>query len=261
MAEFISLLSSYLVLLIVPQNLAIFLLVLGVVFYLIRWRRLAFFLTLCAALWLGLWSLPVTSIKVGSFLENQYAVSNYEQLPNADAIVVLGGNTGANRQNWFEVELDTNSAYRRVDMAEALYMAGKAPKIIVSGGANEGLISEARGMEFALRTLGVPADAIIREDHSQTTRENALYTKRTMAEHQINSVLVVTSALHMPRAMGVFEQLGIKSYAAPNPPQIVVPQDEPDFNPYRPNKRALAASRSIIKEYLGYWVYQFRGWI
>ena len=41
----------------------------------------------------------------------------------------------------------------------------QSPKVIVSGGANEGIISEARGMEFALRNLGVPADAIIREDH------------------------------------------------------------------------------------------------
>ena len=261
MSEFISLISSYLVLMIVPQNLALFLLVIGVLFYLIRWRRLAFLFSFTAALWLVLWSLPVTSVKVGSFLEEQYAVSSYDELPTADAIVVLGGNTAANRQNWFEETLDSESAFRRVDMAQKLYAAGKAPKVIVSGGANEGIISEARGMEFALRNLGVPADAIIREDHSQTTRENALYTKKTMAEHQINSVLVVTSALHMPRAMGVFNHLGITAYAAPNPPQIVVPSDEPDFSLYKPNKRALAASRSIIKEYLCYWVYQFRGWI
>ncbi|MDO5667728.1 MAG: YdcF family protein [Alcaligenaceae bacterium] len=261
MSEFISLVNSFLVLMIIPQNLALFLLGLGFVFFLIRFRRLAFLFILSAALWLGLWSLPITSIKVGSFLEDQYTLSSIDELPNADAIVVLGGNTGANRHNWFEVELDTDSAHRRVDTADELYTAGKAPKIIVSGGANQGIISEARGMEFALRNLGVPAEAIIREDFSQTTRENALFTQRTMAEHGINSVLVVTSALHMPRAMGVFNHLQIKAYAAPNPPQIVIPADEPDFNPYLPSRRALGASRSIIKEYLGYWVYQLRGWI
>lgn len=261
MAEFISQLNSFLVLMIIPQNLALFLLGIGIVFYLIRFRRFAFFLVLSAALWLGLWSLPLTSIKLGSFLEEQYAVRSINELPKADAIVVLGGNTGANRQNWFELELDADSAHRRVDTAKALYQAGKAPKIIVSGGANEGVISEARGMEFALRNLGVPAEAIIREDFSRTTRENALFTKRTMAEHDINSVLVVTSALHMPRAMGVFHHLDVESYAAPNPPQIVIPADDPNFNLYLPNRRALGASRSIIKEYLGYLVYYFRGWL
>ena len=261
MAEFPSFFSSYLVSLIVPQNLALFLLVLAAVLFIIRFKRLARLLLLSAALWLGLWSLPITSIKVGSFLEQQYAISSIEQLPNSDAIVVLGGNTAANRLNWFEEEVDRNSVHRRLDTAEALYVAGKAPVIIVSGGANEGPVSEARGMEASLRNMGVPAEAIIREDRSQTTWENALYTKQTIKEQGINSVLVVTSALHMPRAMGVFKSLGIKAYAAQNPPQIQVPQNKPDFNPYLPNMRALAASRSIIKEYLGYWVYQFRGWI
>lgn len=261
MSEVINQLSSFLVLMIVPLNLALFLLGLGIVFYLFRIRRFALLLILLGALWLGAWSLPITSIKVGSFLEEQYAVSSVDELPNADAIVVLGGNTGGNRRNWFAAEIDSGSAHRRVDTAKALYQAGKAPKIIVSGGANEGDISEARGMEFALRNLGVPADAIIREDFSRTTRENALFTQRTMASHQIHSLLVVTSALHMPRAMGVFNHLGISAVAAPNPPQIVLPKDDPDFNPFLPNLRALAASRSIIKEYLGYWVYRFRGWI
>lgn len=261
MAEFTSFLNSYLVSLIVPQNLALFLFVLGVVFFLIRFRRLARLFILGAAVWLGLWSLPITSIKVGSFLEEQYAVTRIDDLPSADAIVVLGGNTAANRQNWFEEEVDRDSAHRRIDTAEALYVAGKAPLIIVSGGANEGTVSEARGMEASLQGQGVPAEAIVREDKSKTTRENALFTKRKMQEQGIESVLVVTSALHMPRAMGVFRGLDIEAYAAQNPPQIQIPQNEPNFNLYLPNMRALAASRSIIKEYLGYWVYQFRGWI
>ncbi|NLA50710.1 MAG: YdcF family protein, partial [Alcaligenaceae bacterium] len=126
MAEFTSFLNSYLVSLIVPQNLALFLFVLGVVFFLIRFRRLARLFILGAAVWLGLWSLPITSIKVGSFLEEQYAVTRIDDLPSADAIVVLGGNTAANRQNWFEEEVDRDSAHRRIDTAEALYVAGKA---------------------------------------------------------------------------------------------------------------------------------------
>ncbi|NLP31533.1 DUF218 domain [Oligella ureolytica] len=261
MAEFTHFFSSYLVSLIVPQNLALFLFVLGVVFFLIRLRRLAMVFIVIAVVWLGLWSLPITSIKVGSFLEEQYAIASVEEVPHADAIVVLGGNTASNRLNWFQDDVVRDLTHRRLDTAEALYAAGKAPLIIVSGGANEGTVSEARGMESSLLSLGVPAEAIVREDSSQTTRENALYTKRKMEEQGVDSVLVVTSALHMPRAMGVFKSLGIKAYAAQNPPQIQMPSNQPDFNPYLPNMRALSASRSIIKEYLGYWVYQLRGWI
>lgn len=261
MTEFIHSFSSFLVLMIVPQNLALCLLVLGGVFFLIRFRRLALFFILSAVIWLGLWSMPITSIKVGSFLEEKYAISDINEVPHADAIVVLGGNTAANRQNWFEEEIDINSIHRRLDTAEALYHAGKAPLIIVSGGANEGSVSEARGMEYNLRVLGVPDEAIIREDDSKTTRENAVYTKRTMTEHDIKSLLVVTSALHMPRAMGVFKSLGLDVHAAQNPPQIEKPVDSSAAYLYTPNMRALKASRSIIKEYLGYWVYYFRGWI
>ena len=89
MAEFTHFFSSYLVSLIVPQNLALFLFVLGVVFFLIRLRRLAMVFIVIAVVWLGLWSLPITSIKVGSFLEEQYAIASVEEVPHADAIVVL----------------------------------------------------------------------------------------------------------------------------------------------------------------------------
>lgn len=255
------LLNNYLVSLIVPQNLALSLLIVGFLFYVIRWRRLGFLAMLSGVCWLVAWSLPMTSIKAGSYLEQQYAIASYDEVPKADAIVVLGGNTAGNRVNWFSESASEGAVHRRIDTAAALYQKEKAPLIIVSGGANEGDISEARGMEHNLRNLGVPAEAIIREDHSTTTRENAIYTQRIIQARDIDSVLVVTSALHMPRSMGVFERLDINAEAVQNPPQITVPADDASFNPWFPNLRALAASRSIIKEYLGYWVYQFRGWI
>ena len=71
MSEVTSQISSFLVLMIVPLNLALFLLGLGIVFYLIRIRRFALLLVLTGALWLGAWSLPITSIKVGSFFRRK----------------------------------------------------------------------------------------------------------------------------------------------------------------------------------------------
>src|SRR5690606_24922094 len=57
-----------------------------------------------------------------------------DQLPTAEAIVVLGGSTANNRLNWFE-SLDKTNTVTRVDTAARLYHAGRAPVVIVSGAA------------------------------------------------------------------------------------------------------------------------------
>ena len=115
-------------------------------------------------------------------------------------------------------------------------------------------------MASALERDGVPANAIVKEDHSLTTHQNALYTARILHERGIRQFLLVTSALHMPRAMASFQKQGLDPIAAGSPPQIVVP-DEPDFSFWLPDLQTLNASRSIVKEYLGMLVYWIRGWV
>ena len=76
----------------------------------------------------------------------------------------------------------------------------------------------------------------------------------------MDDVLVVTSALHMPRAMGVFRKQQVNATPASSPPQIVVP-DDPAFSFWLPSMHVLAASRSVVKEYVGMLVYWLRGWL
>jgi uncharacterized SAM-binding protein YcdF (DUF218 family) len=73
-------------------------------------------------------------------------------------------------------------------------------------------------------------------------------------------VLLVTSALHMPRAMAAFSKQGVRAIAAPTPQQITAPSDG-SLSPWVPNLRALDASRSIVKEYAGLFLYWWRGWV
>lgn len=260
MESLIEPLTRFLMLMIVPLNLGIFLVVLAVVVGLLRWRILARVLLAFGVSWVVLWSLPITSLTAGQWLEQRYEV-DHSAISNADAMVVLGGHTAQNRLNWFVPLSDGDAVHRRVDTAFALFEHGKAPIIIVSGAAYEGDVSEAQGMAWQLRQLGVPESAILIEEQSHTTRENAVYTQQLMQQQGLDTLLVVTSALHMPRAMGVFKHLGVNAYAAPNPPQVVLPPGQSTWFAYLPNRLALASSRSIIKEYLGYWVYQWRGWI
>ncbi len=252
-------LSSFLTNLVIPLNLSITLLVIGVVLFMLRQRKTAFFFAVIGLCWALFWSLPASSLWAGGRLEQLYPHSMPMKLPSAQAIVVLGGSTANNRLNWFE-PYDSGTATARVDTAAVLYKAHRAPLIIVSGAALEGNISEAQIMANALAQQDIPQQAIVMESDSFTTYENAVNTSKELKRRNIDRVLLVTSALHMPRAMAVFKKQGVDAIAAPSAPQIVVPDDQ-GFSFWQPSMRALQASRSIVKEYVGLLVYWVRGWI
>ncbi|WP_353151694.1 YdcF family protein [Pollutimonas bauzanensis] len=252
-------LSSFLTNLVIPLNLCITLLVVAAVLFMLRQRKTAFFVAAAGLGWALFWSLPASSLWAGGRLEQLYPYKMPMSMPNAQAIVVLGGSTANNRLNWFE-PYDSATATSRIDTAAMLYKAHRAPLIIVSGAALDGKVSEAQLMANSLAQQDIPPDAVVIENRSYTTYENALYTVEALKQLHINQVLIVTSALHMPRAMAVFKKQGVVAVAAPSAPQIVVPGKQ-GFSFWQPNMRALEASRSIIKEYVGLLVYWVRGWI
>lgn len=251
-------LSNLLAQLILPLNLGIFLVIIGSLFFILRRRKTAILLVFLAIFWVVIWSMPITSLHFGGRLEQRYPYLQAQQVPAAQAIIVLGGHTAENRHNWFE-PFDPRHSMSRVERAAELYQAGRAPLIIVSGAAYDGGTSEAQGMARRLQQLGVPDKAIYLEESSHTTRENALYSSQFLHQLGIENGLLVTSALHMPRSMATFMRLGHHITAAPVQPQIVVPPNKA-FSRWWPNWRTLHASRSIIKEYLGLFVYWLRGW-
>lgn len=249
--------KSYLISLIIPLNLCIFLVILGVIFAIFKRKLLSFFSIMTGLSWLLLWSLPVTSLMLGGYLENRYPYIAPAVSPTAEAIVVFGGNTANNRANWFG-NYSKHTRHARIDTADDLFFMGKAPKIILSGAALEGNVSEAQGMATQLRNRGIPKENLLIENQSTTTRENAFFVDKLLKQEGITKILLVTSALHMPRSMAAMQNLGYQPIPAPNPPQIVLP---PGLHPFLPNARALEGSRSIIKEYIGLVTYYIRGWI
>ena len=251
-------LSSFLAQFIIQLNLSIALLCGAVVLRVLRCRRTATVLLVAGVAWSGMWSLPATSIWAGGWLENRYPYHEPQALPQADAIVVLGGHTAGGRPNWFE-DFDPDKRITRSDTAAKLYHADRAPLIVLSGALLDGSTSEAQTMAAAQKRENVPAQALILEERSQNTRENAVFSRQELSGRQIGPVLLVTSALHMPRAMAAFKRLDMDVIAAPSPPQITAPAD-PDFSIWMPNQRAFYAARSIIKEYAALLLYWARGW-
>jgi uncharacterized SAM-binding protein YcdF (DUF218 family) len=242
-----------------PPGLCVLLITLAVLLFVLKFRLSAVLLVIAGLAWVLAWSLPITSLYLGGRLESQHPYKLPRDLPRADVIVIFGGNTQANRANWFE-PYNRATAVDRIDLAEALYLAGRAPRILISGSALDGKVSEAQMIARLLRQRGIPDSAILLENNSRNTYENARFTDIIMRGQKLKSALLVTSALHMPRAAGSLQKRGIQVTAASGAPQIVLPLKNPP-ELWRPHFRSLEASRTIIKEYLGLFGYWVRGWL
>lgn len=203
--------------------------------------------------------MPITSVMTGGYLEVLNPYSSSQDVNKAQAIIVLGGNTAKNRKNWFK-PYDSSTINLRIDRAESLHINDKAPLILLSGAALEGNVSDIHIMAKQLESRGIDKQNIIIEDSSNTTYENALYSAEILKKLDIQSAILVTSALHTPRALASLKKQGLDMIAAPSPPQIVAPTDSKLFL-YIPNLRALESSKTIIKEYAGLFVYWLRGWV
>lgn len=118
-------------------------------------------------------------------LETCQAPQQIGDCARVDAIVAVSGG-------------DTNA---RADEAIRLYQQGWAPKIIFSGAAaDETGPSNAEAMARRATEAGVTSDAIITEELSRTTAENALNTSRFIADQSLEDIVLVTSAYHQRRA-------------------------------------------------------------
>ncbi|MEA4908625.1 MAG: YdcF family protein [Chloroflexi bacterium] len=192
-------------------------------------------------------------------------------IPSADVIVVLGGGTEPPQYPRPMVEL--NAAGDRLVYAAHLYNEGKAPNILVSGGSIEWLGTEedqpASDMQVILSMMGVPEDVVWLQPDSQNTYEDALYTRQMLDQKGIQRVILVTSAMHMPRAVALFEKQGIQVIPAPTDFKLTVdgwnnltrPDWEAQLINIFPNVSNLSLTTNVLKEYFGMVVYRLRGWI
>lgn len=212
-------------------------------------RRAGFAAGVVAIVWLCFWSLPATSLWIRGQLEDQAGPRSIDALPTASAIVVLGGAVEGALPPWRPYP-DLTSAGDRVWHAARLYRAGKAPLIVLSGGTtHEGEEPEAQAMRKFLVDLGVPEAAMLLEEKSTTTTENAADTARLLQARGIRRILLVTSALHMRRARALFERVGFQ--VIPAPTDYEVSHRAFVWRDLLPDANALDGSGRAIKEIVG----------
>lgn len=206
-------------------------------------------------LWVA--AMPITTSFVMGSLENDFAYIPADQQQKADAIVVLGGFTI--NPDTANLGIEINDGIDRLFHGKRLFVAGKAPYMILAGGAPRGHTAESKLMRQLLMELGVPAEAILTEGESRNTYQNARNLIPDLQKHGIDRVLLVTSAFHMRRAQAVFEKFNVNVIPAATDYQVGEP--DPSILDWLPDAEALMDTTRGIKEYLGWIVYSLRGWV
>lgn len=178
--------------------------------------------------------------------------------------VILTGITASERQPQDRVHLHRGAD--RIMHTLQLYKLGLVEKILVSGGSGsllkESTRTEAAQVRQVLLLSGVQEEDIFLEERSRNTRENALYTSEWLRENQMGGqpFLLVTSAFHMRRSLGCFRQAGLQ----PVPFSTDFYTVPPDYTPESliiPSEEAIATWTRLIKEWVGFTVYRFMGYV
>jgi uncharacterized SAM-binding protein YcdF (DUF218 family) len=102
--------------------------------------------------------------------------------------------------------------------AADLFGSGQVDWIVVTGGVGQGdRFAESEAGRDWLLDAGVPADRLLIETQSRTTKQNFMFAQPLLAEHDVDRTLIVTDPLHMRRATRVAAHLGLDAHPSPTP--------------------------------------------
>lgn len=202
-----------------PSSLCVILIAIGLCLIAFTWRRR-----------LGLWlaSLGLTALVAAGFLpvgnylvlplEERFAGQNLPD-PGAEVagIIILGGF----EDGWVSAGRDglaLNEAAERLTEGVRLAKRWPTARVVFSGGV-AGLLAGGEGaagpVGAFLRDVGIEEERIVLEPDARNTWQNALLTRELVKPSPGETWVLVTSAYHMPRSIGVFRQAGFDVIAAP----------------------------------------------
>ena len=240
-----------------PLNLAIFLLAFSLLVAWFGWKKLGGFTALVSFLILALSAWTSLGALMLNPLEERF---QRPPLPDKVAgIIVLGGGfEGA--INLARGGYDMNSGGDR--FLEAAVLARRYPqaKIVVSGGTGTLVLDGEGDADTApklFEALGIPASRLILEKESRNTYENVENIRQLVTPGQDETWLLVTSAFHMPRSMGLFRKAAFHvlpwpvDYRTTGSEGIGVMRDNP--------ADSLQTTTMAIREWCGLIAYKFTG--
>jgi uncharacterized SAM-binding protein YcdF (DUF218 family) len=176
-----------------------------------------------------------------------------------DGIVVLGGAIDADLSASHGKAVFTRAADRVIEAAALARQYPKA-RIIYSGGSANLIDADAREADYAadiFERLGVAKDRLTMERRSRNTNENAEFSKLLAAPKTGERWLLLTSAFHMPRSVGIFRKAGFAVEPYPVDWRTGGLGDLLTFSPFALD--GLQRTEIAVREYLGLAAYRIAG--
>lgn len=172
-----------------------------------------------------------------------------QQLPPKTAIVILGGGRYEKAEEYGGVDTVNTYSLERLRYGAYLHRELNLP-ILVSGGTVFGeatseavLMNQVLSEDFKISPTWL-------ESESHNTAENAQFSAKLLQEQQIENVLLVSHAWHLPRAIAEFEKTGLK--VTPAPLSFVLDSTlKRGPLPYLPSSAALNVSKLALREQIG----------
>jgi uncharacterized SAM-binding protein YcdF (DUF218 family) len=209
-------------------------------------------------------NLLITAIAIFLIFSNIWIISTFAKIWDIAPVqlsgkkyscgILLGGFTSYDdKDNGY-----FNGASDRFIQAVKLYKEGIIEHILVSGGNGNLMAGKFRESEWAkdqLVSVGVPVTAILVENNSRSTLENAEFSKKVLDSANLQPPYVlVTSAFHMRRAAWIFDKEGID--IVPFPSNYLIRGNDFSFTDILPQINAMNLWSYYIKEFIGYYVYK-----
>jgi uncharacterized SAM-binding protein YcdF (DUF218 family) len=196
-------------------------------------------------------------------MEQPWAGVKITELPECDAVVVLGG--GA-EPSWHDAGgVHLTKAGDRIVMGLELMRLGKAPVLVISGGTTKlgGEVKiEADAVKAWLEARSLPpAGEVVSLGALANTREEAVRLQSIHRQHLWKKILLVTSANHMRRAVAVFRAVGIESIPAPCNFLTPAGSDASPFGAFIPRWEGFEKMGIWMHETAGWAIYRWRGWV
>jgi len=205
---------------------------------------------------ISLFSAPVIVNPLVDKLEQQYALD--DSCLATSPIVILGAGLDRRAKRPEQTEYLYPSSHIRSSRGAALADEFQQAPVVVAGlGLSQ--VTEADMMRAYLTQRGIEPNRIAMDVTSKNTWENAVNVAEIVkTKNWGEQVRLVTSAIHMPRAMGVFEANGLKPCAIPV--DFIAVQNVVWYAVV-PQTTALAKFRTFLHEKIGTSIYRIKGWL